>query len=146
MTEDGNAVIEDGSKVTIEYTLSLEDGTVADSNVGKHPMVFEQGSGKLLPGLERALTGLEADAVKKVTLQPEEGYGVVKPDAYRDVTPETVPEDARQPGTILYANADGGHRVPIRVHEVHDDRIVLDFNHPLAGQTLHFEVKVLAVE
>ena len=75
-------VVEEGRTVSIEYTLVLEDGTTADSNVGKDPLVYRQGGSQILPALEQALLGLEVDDTKEVTLPPEKGYGVVDPDAF----------------------------------------------------------------
>ncbi len=139
-------VIADGSQVSIEYTLSLSDGSTASSNVGKAPLVFEQGSGKLLPALERELAGLKVDDIKEVTISPQDGYGDVDPNAYRDVTPDVVPEDARRQGAQLMATGRDGQTLMIRVREVHEDRIVLDFNHPLAGETLSFRIRVLDIQ
>lgn len=138
-------MIEDGKQVSIEYTLALDDGQIVDSNVGKEPLTYQHGQGQIIPGLERHLAGLNVDDTKKVTLAPEEGYGPVNPKAFQDVKPETVPEDARQVGMMLVASDKGGSQRPIRVHEVHADRIVLDLNHPLAGRNLNFEVRIIAI-
>ena len=139
-------VIQDGSQVSIEYTLSLSDGSTASTNVGKDPLVYEQGSGKLLPALEQQLAGLKVDDVKQVTLSPDKGYGAVDATAYRDVSPEVVPEDARHVGAQLIATDRDGRSIMVRVREVHEDRIVLDFNHPLAGETLTFRVRILDIQ
>ena len=138
-------MIQEGSKVSLEYTLKLDDGEVADSNVGGDPLEYEQGTGQILPALEAALLGLAVNDTKQVTLSPENGYGVIDRDAFHVVEPDMVPEDGRKVGATLVAQDEtGGHR-PVRVAEVHDDRIIIDFNHPLAGQTLHFDVKVLGI-
>lgn len=139
-------MIEEGSKVSIEYTLTLDDGTTADSNVGEDPLVYSQGQHEILPALEEALIGLQVGETKKVQLTAEEGYGLVDPDGFQDVEPDVVPEDARTVGTMLVASDPEGNQQPIRVHEVGEDKIVLDFNHPLAGQSLNFDIKIVAVE
>jgi FKBP-type peptidyl-prolyl cis-trans isomerase 2 len=139
-------VIEDGSKVSIEYTLTLDDGSTADTNVGGEPLVYNQGQQEILPALEEALVGLAAGDTKKVKLTAEEGYGQVDPDGFQDVEPDIVPEDARTVGTMLVASDPEGNQQPIRVHEVADDKIVLDFNHPLAGEALTFDIKILEIE
>jgi FKBP-type peptidyl-prolyl cis-trans isomerase 2 len=139
-------VIEDGSKVSIEYTLTLDDGSTADTNVGGEPLVYNQGQQEILPALEEALVGLAAGDTKKVMLTAEEGYGLVDPDGFQDVEPDIVPEDARTVGTMLVASDPEGNQQPIRVHEVADDKIVLDFNHPLAGEALTFDIKILEIE
>ncbi len=139
-------VVEDGRTVSIEYTLSLEDGTTADSNVGGEPLVYEQGKQQILPALEEALEGMHVDDTKQVTLTPEEGYGKVNPEAFQEVEAENIPEDAREPGTMLVARDSSGNERPVRVHSVEDETVVLDLNHPLAGKILNFDVKVLAIE
>ena len=139
-------MIEEGSKVSIEYTLTLNDGSTADTNVGGEPLVYNQGQQEILPALEEALVGLEAGDTKKVVLTAEEGYGLVDPDGFQDVEPDLVPEDARTVGTMLVASDPEGNQQPIRVHEIGEDKIVLDFNHPLAGEALTFDIKIVEIE
>lgn len=145
-TKEATKVITDGSQVSIEYTLNLDDGSTVDSNVGKEPLVYSQGAGQILPALEKALAGLAVNDTKHVELAAADGYGEVDPEAFRDVDPQQIPEDARKVGAMLMAGGPGGPQQPIRVHEVHDDKIVLDFNHPLAGKDLSFDVKIVAIE
>ena len=139
-------MIEEGSTVSIEYTLTLDDGETADTNVGGEALVYSQGQEEILPALEETLIGLEVGDTKKVVLTAEEGYGLVDPDGFQDVEPDLVPDDARTVGTMLVASDPEGNQQPIRVHEVNEDKIVLDFNHPLAGQALNFDIKIVAVE
>jgi FKBP-type peptidyl-prolyl cis-trans isomerase 2 len=139
-------VIEKGKNVSIEYTLKLDDGSVADSNVGGDPLTYEQGGGQILPALEQALEGMDQGQTKEVVLDPAEGYGTVDQEAYHQVPLDRIPEDARKEGTMLMAHDPQGGQQPVRVHEVGDEHAVLDFNHPLAGQRLHFQVKVVGVD
>ncbi len=139
-------MIENGSSVSIEYTLKLDDGTTVDSNVGEDPLTYEQGASQILPALEVALAGHRTGDTKTVRLTAEQGYGAIDPEAYREVALEVVPEGSREVGTAMVARSPEGVETPIRVHEVRDESIVLDFNHPLAGQALNFDVKVLAIE
>jgi FKBP-type peptidyl-prolyl cis-trans isomerase 2 len=144
--EDKPIVIEAGRTVSIEYTLSLDDGTKADSNVGAEPLVYQQGEQQILPALEKELAGMGVNDSKQVELSPEQGYGAVNPALVQEVEAELVPEDARHAGVRLISEDPGGNRRLVRVQEVRDDRIVLELNHPLAGETLHFDVKILAIE
>jgi len=144
--EEETVVIETGKSVSIEYTLKLDDGTTVDSNVGGDPLVFTQGSSQILRALEDALLGHAVGDTQEVKLTAEQGYGPINPEAYQEAPLDTVPEDARTVGTVLVATAPDGQQQPIRVHEVGEDTIVLDFNHPLAGKPLNFDVKVLAIE
>jgi FKBP-type peptidyl-prolyl cis-trans isomerase 2 len=138
-------VIENGSSVSIEYVLKLDDGATVDSNVGEDPLIYQQGASQILPALEAALAGHTVGDSMAVVLTAEEGYGAIDPEAYREVALEVVPEDSRAVGTTLVAKSADGQEAQIRVHEVREQSVILDFNHPLAGQALNFEVKVLAI-
>lgn len=139
-------MIQDGKRVSIEYTLKLDDGTTADTNVGREPLSYMHGEGQILPALEEALSGLSVNETKEVTLPPEQGYGPVDPERAQAVSVEQVPEEAREVGTQLLASDPQGNRIPVRVKEVREDVVVVDLNHPLAGQTLHFDVKVVEIQ
>lgn len=139
-------VVKDGSTVSIEYTLKLDDGTTADSNVGGEPLVYIQGAQQILPALEEKLAGMKADESREVTLSAEEGYGPVHPEGFQTVPLEMIPEDARFEGARLMGQGPNGEPIHALVKEVKEDSIVVDLNHPLAGQKLHFDVKVLRVE
>ena len=142
----GEQAIADGSKVSLEYTLQLEDGTVVDTNVGKEPLVYEQGKGMLIPGLETRLEGMKADDTATVEVPADEAYGKVNPDAYEEVPKENVPAEALKVGSMLKATTADGRTVAIRVHEIKDETVVMDLNHPLAGKNLTFDVKILDVK
>ena len=144
--EKEKIVIEDGSSVSVEYTLRLDDGTTVDSNVGEDPLTYQQGNGEILPALEEALLGQAVGDSKQVKLTAEQGYGSINPEAYEEVPLENIPENAREVGMMLVATTPEGQQQPIRVKEVKEETIVLDFNHPLAGQALNFDVTILAIE
>lgn len=138
--------VEEGNKVAIEYTLKLDDGSTVESNVGKDPLVYVHGEGKILGALENAIEGMDVDETTKVHLDPDQAYGQPDPQALKVVEPSVVPEPAREEGQVLAYQDQAGNTRPVRVAEVKDDRIVLDFNHPLAGKSLTFEVRVVAIE
>jgi len=144
--DEETVVIESGSSVTIEYTLKLDDGTTVDSNVDGNPLSFTQGTGEILPALEEALLGAKVGDTQEVKLTADQGYGAVNPDAFQEVPLDKLPEDARTAGTMLMASAPDGQERPVRVHEVKEETIILDFNHPLAGQALTFDIEILAIE
>ncbi len=139
-------MIEKGSKVSIEYTLTIDEGTVVDSSVGKDPLEYEHGAGNIIAGLESALEGLKVGDAKKVVVQAAEGYGEIDTKGYQEVPADKVPEDARKVGSVLQVETEDGQRVSLRVHEIKGDNIVVDFNHPLAGKELTFDVKVINVQ
>jgi FKBP-type peptidyl-prolyl cis-trans isomerase SlyD len=138
--------IKDGSKVSMEYTLYLEDGSVEETNVGKDPLEYEHGANMLIPGLETKLEGLKAGDKIKVEVPPEEAYGVFNPDWFQEVPKEKIPPEFQKVGTVLKTTLTDGSVARARVHEVKEDTIVMDYNHPLAGKTLTFEVKILDVK
>lgn len=138
--------IEAGSKVSLEYTLTDDNGAVIDSNKGKPALTYTQGTQAIVPGLEKALAGMRTGDEKQVTVPPAEGYGDVDPSAVAEVSKTLIPADALTVGAELVArNAQGATRL-VRVKEVKAETVVIDLNHPLAGKTLHFAVKVLGVE
>jgi FKBP-type peptidyl-prolyl cis-trans isomerase 2 len=141
-----HSVVEKGSQVSVEYTLSLEGGQVVESNSGKAPFTYEQGAGKMLPAFEAQMNGLKPGVAKEFDLSPEQAYGPVRKDLYQTVDAQQIPEEARKVGTMLMARAEGGQERPVRVHEVKGEKIVLDLNHPLAGKKLHFAVKIVSVQ
>lgn len=136
-------MIQDGSKVSIEYTLTLDDGSKVDTNVGGDPLNYTQGEGQIIPGLEREMAGLAVGDEKAVRVAAKDGYGEADPEALREIPTDQIPEEARHVGAMLSAQGHGG---PIRVAEVRGATVVLDFNHPLAGKDLNFAVKVLGVD
>lgn len=138
-------MIQDGSTVSIEYTLTLDDGRTADSNVGQEPLVYQQGAQQILPAFERELAGKEVDDTCTFVLSPEQGYGPVNPELRQEVEAELIPADARRAGVELVSEDPQGNQRRVRVHEVREETVVLDLNHPLAGENLHFEVKVVGI-
>ena len=140
------AAIEKGSSVKIEYTLKDDKGAVLDTNTGKEALAFTQGAKQIIPGLDNALLGMKAGDSKKVTVKPEDGYGPVDPKAEAEVPKNVLPQGAAVVGTRLLARGQDGQPRPVTVKAVKDTTVLLDLNHPLAGQTLFFDVKVVSVE
>ena len=138
--------IENGSKVQIEYTLTDEAGQVLDSNKGRDALTFTQGQHQIIPGLENALAGMRAGEEKTVTVKPADAYGEINPAAIAEVPKERIPPDAAKAGAELVAQGPNGERQPVRVKEVKEQTVIIDLNHPLAGKTLVFAVKILGVE
>lgn len=138
--------IEHGSTVRLEYTLKDDTGTVLDTNKGGSPLTYTQGEQQIIPALEKQLTGLHAGDEKKVVLKPEEAYGTVDPSAQTEVAKELLPPEALGVGKRLMARDASGEERPVTIKEVKDKTVVLDLNHPLAGKTLSFDIKVLGVD
>jgi len=139
-------VIQTGSLVAFDYTLSDESGTVIDTSKGKEPMHYVHGKGQIIPGLEKELAGMPVGGEKKVTVKPEDGYGPVNPQAFQEIPKDKLPPEALKVGTVLTATGPQGQRVPVRVHEIKENTVVMDFNHPLAGKTLLFDIKITEIK
>jgi FKBP-type peptidyl-prolyl cis-trans isomerase 2 len=133
--------VADGMKVTIEYTLTLPDKSVADSNVGQAPFSFTQGAHEIVPGLEKSMVGLKSGDKKRIDVPAVQGYGTYDAKAKVSVDKTKVPAGIKA-GQLL-RSADGR---PVTVEKVEEKTVVLDLNHPLAGKDLVFDVKVLNVE
>ncbi|MGV6858175.1 MAG: FKBP-type peptidyl-prolyl cis-trans isomerase [bacterium] len=135
------------SKVTLHYSLAVEDGTVIDSNFDEEPLIHQMGDGSLIPGLEHALIGLKAGDHQTLAIPAEFGFGHPDPAAIQamplsDFPPDLQPE-VRQ---IISFTLAGGEDVPGTVLEVSKDSVKVDFNHPLAGHEVTFKCHILAVE
>ena len=137
--------IKDGSRVRFEYTLTDSTGKVLDSNKGAEPFAYTHGERQIVPGLESALAGKRAGDIAKVTVKPEDGYGKMDPKAQLEVGRERVPADVKV-GTELTGRDANGQTRAVRVKEVKEKSVVLDLNHPLAGKTLVFDVRILSVD
>lgn len=139
-------IISEGKTVAITYTLTLDSGETVDSNVGAEPLTYTQGEEQLIFGLEQALVGKKAGDSLKVSVPPEEGYGAVSEDALLEVPLDHLPEEARQLGAMLTAVGPEGQELQGVVTGIGETSATLNFNHPLAGEVLHFEVTILSVE
>jgi FKBP-type peptidyl-prolyl cis-trans isomerase SlyD len=141
---DANQTVKDDLVVSLDYTLSLDGGRVVDSSSGRDPLEFLQGRGTIIPGLEQALHGMAVGEEKDVVIAPADGYGDHDPDALQVVPRNAFPPDLElEVGRTLQMRDSNTRQVfQTIVREVRADDVLLDFNHPLAGETLHFHVQV----
>lgn len=135
--------VQDGVVVSLDYTLHLDNGDVVDTSAGREPLAFLQGGGQIIIGLEQALYGMSVGDEKLVTVTPTDGYGEHNPDAFQLVPLDAFPSDMDlTPGAGLQVRDQAGHVSTVYVADVTPQGVVLDFNHPLAGETLHFTTKI----
>ena len=138
--------IADDCVVTLAYTLRDDAGEVLDSATVADPFAFVHGRHSVIPGLEKALTGRGAGDKLDLTIAPADAYGEHSPARVQVVPRDRFPADIGiEPGMQFHASDEHGGRMAVRVTEVNEDGVVIDANHPLAGQTLHFAVEVLDV-
>lgn len=142
----GDPGIQKGSTVKLEYTLTDGKGKLLDTNKEQEPLTYIHGEGQIIRGLEKALIGLRVGDQKHVVVPPEEAYGPIKPEAVVEVPKERIPPESRKVGAHLMARNQNGPPIPFLVKEVKEKTIVLDANHPLAGMTLTFDVKIVGVD
>lgn len=137
----------DDKVVSLDYTLRLDDGEVIDSSTGRDPLQFVQGQGQIIPGLESELYGMEVGDEKAVTVAPEDGYGSREADRVQNVPRDAFPDDMdlEQGMQVRLQDSNSGQVYEAYVQEIHPENVTLDFNHPLAGETLHFDVKIAGV-
>ena len=136
--------IEMGTKVILHFALTLEDGTVIDSNFEREPATFAVGDGNLLPGFESALIGLVDGDEKDFIITPENAFGQHNPQNVQQVERGNFDEKELEIGAMFsFQNGDG--ELPGVVVELQDQHIMIDFNHPLAGKAIVFKVKIITI-
>lgn len=131
--------------VSIEYTLKNSGGKVIDTNQGEEPLGYVQGYGMIVPGLEKALEGKNSQETVSVVVTPEEGYGERDEDMIFSVDREDFEGAEELELGMTFETIIDGDEYEVTVVEINDDEVTVDANHELAGQDLHFEVKILEV-
>jgi len=139
-------VVAQGKKITLDYTLSVDNKEV-ETSIGKTPLNYIAGGRQIIPGLEAQLNGMHVNEEKVVTIAPKDAYGEVDPKAFKEFPKSTMPKGMEpKVGMVLQATAPDGSKFPAVISEIKGDKVVLNFNHPLAGKSLTFKVKVLKIE
>ncbi len=142
-----NSPITKQSTVTLHFSLALEDGAIIDSNFDKTPATFAMGDGSLLPGFEEVLIDLRVDQRRDFLINPEQGFGQHNPSNIQTLKRKEFADDmALSVGLVVsFADAARGER-PGVIAAINDDEIIVDFNHPLAGKSIIFDVQILDVK
>lgn len=133
-----------GRKVTMHFAIKLEDGQIIDTNFNKAPVEFEVGDGNIPEGFESALTGLKVGEHVELTIAPERGFGQHNPSNIQRMKRSDFKNMELEPGLVVSFQEPGGE-IPGVIVEFDDANVSVDFNHPLAGKTLTFEVSVISV-
>jgi peptidylprolyl isomerase len=139
--------VKQGDTVRIHYTGTLDDGTVFDSSEGRDPLEFAVGSGMIIPGLDKAIPGMELGDKKVVNVPCLEAYGEMNPDnrqaVPRDQFPDNIPMEI---GTQLQMQGPNGQAMVVTIAEVADTEVTLDANHALAGKDLTFAIEIVGID
>jgi len=139
-------VVKDGMLVSFDYTLKGTDGKVIETSKGREPLKYVHGQRMMIPGLEKELAGMKVGGEKHVTVKPEDAYGPVNKNAFQEVPKEKIPVNGLKVGAILALKSPDGQVMPTRVAEIKEKTVVMDMNHPMAGKTLVFDVKVVDIQ
>lgn len=144
--EQAPDIIRPGSRVKLHLSITLEDGTVAESTFDDAPMEVVIGDGTLHEGLEQALCGLTPNTSRSIRLSPEQGFGRPDPDARHTLSRDEFPPDLdTEPGVIVLFTTPAGDEVPGTIRAVDENGVEVDFNHPLAGHEIVLSVAILTV-
>jgi FKBP-type peptidyl-prolyl cis-trans isomerase SlpA len=136
-----------GTRVTLHFALRLVDGKVIDSNFEREPATFTVGDGNLLQGFEKAMIGLQEGDRKILTIKPEDGFGQRNPNNVQEIARNQFGSDIELEEGLMLSFADAQKtELPGVVKRFNDDVVIVDFNHPLAGRDILFEVAILNIE
>jgi len=140
------SVIEIGKTVSLKYIVKLDDGTIVDESEDAAPLLFTIGDPNIIPGMVDAVLGLQEGDKKSFSVEPKDAYGEHDSDFVRDLPRNLFPDDMKIcVGDQLAAINKNNQEIPFTVVEISNDMIIADFNHILAGKTLHFDIEIIAV-
>lgn len=135
-----------GDMVKVHYTGTLEDGTQFDSSEGREPLEFTVGSGQVIPGFDKAVSGMAVGDKKDVSIPPEDAYGPRMDDMVHEVPKTALPPDLEPAeGMPLAAKGEDGQTINLTITEVNETSIIVDANHPLAGEELNFRLELMEI-
>ncbi|MFN7132108.1 MAG: peptidylprolyl isomerase [Myxococcales bacterium] len=137
--------VSENTVVSLEYSLHLGDGVIVDRSDDGEPLAYLHGGGQIVPGLEKQLEGMEPGQTKQCMISPAEGYGERDPRKVQEMPRKLFGNHPMKPGDEFVAVDEDQNQIPVRIQAVNGEMITVDFNHPLAGKTLHFNVKVTEV-
>ena len=141
--------IKKGDLIAVNYEGRFQNGEIFDSSSHgehKHPLEFKAGEGKVVKGFDQAVIGMEKDEEKEFTLKPAEAYGEHNPQLQQKIPKSQLPQDQEpEVGMMIVAKTPDGSEFPIQITAVDGDTVTLDMNHPLAGKTLIFKIKILDI-
>ncbi len=135
--------VEKGSKVKVHYTGKLDDGKLFDKSKEDQPLEFTVGKQEVIPGFEQAVKSMEVGEEKTFTIDSENAYGPQNKELIKKVSRDNLPDELEpEEGMLLQSQNKAGQTRPVAIKEVYPDYVKIDFNHPLAGENLTFDIKV----
>lgn len=141
------AQAKEGDRVSVHYTGRLQDGTVFDTSEGRDPLQFTVGAGQVIEGFSTTVLGMEVGESKEQHIPVDQAYGPRREELLMEVSRSQFPDEmAPEVGQQLQVGLQGGQTVPVVVHEVGEETVTLDANHPLAGKPLVFDVELVSID
>lgn len=138
--------VENDIFVSVDYKGTLENGQVFDTSHGRRPLEIQMGAGQLIKGFENELMGMALNEKKVFTLAPEDAYGLRDENRTHSFPRSEVPSGmSPQVGMTIGLTTPEGHQVPARIVHLDDEKLTMDLNHPLAGESLTFEIEVVGI-
>jgi peptidylprolyl isomerase len=138
--------VRNGDTIKVHYRGRLDDGTVFDSSEGREPLEFEVGSGMVIPGFDAGVLGMAVGQKKTVTIPVDDAYGPVQEEMFMEFPLDRFPEDMKpEVGMSLNMSNGSGQAIPVVIAEVMDEVVILDANHPLAGEDLTFDLELVDI-
>ena len=139
--------VKQGDTVKVHYHGKLTDGTTFDSSEGREPLEFEVGSGAVISGFDNGVMGMQEGETRTINIPVAEAYGHKQEDLLMEFPINRFPEGVKpEVGMSLNMSNGSGQSFPVVITEIKDDVVILDANHPLAGQDLVFDIKVVGIE
>lgn len=137
--------VKKGDKIKVEYEGKFESGEIFDASE-KHgqPLEFEAGAGMVVPGFDAAVIGMDVGGEKVVSLKPEDAYGMLNEKAIQKVPKDKFPAEAKE-GMMIGVPLPNGQQIPAKIVKIDDKEVTIDMNHPMAGKTLIFKIKILGI-
>ncbi|MEJ7737324.1 MAG: peptidylprolyl isomerase [Chitinophagaceae bacterium] len=138
--------VKNGDTVKVHYHGRLTDGTTFDSSEGREPLEFEVGSGMVIKGFDDGVMGMKVGDKKKLEIPSEEAYGEINPEMLVEFPTEQFPVDMKpEVGMRLNMTNGSGQVIPVEITEVKEESVILDANHPLAGEALIFDIELMEI-
>jgi peptidylprolyl isomerase len=139
--------VQDGDKVSLHYTGTLNDGTVFDTSESGQPLSFTVGSGEVIQGFEEGIRGMEVGETRDISIAPDQAYGEYYEELVRVVPREAFPPNVTPTiGMGFELELPSGQSLPVRIIDIEGDQVTLDANHLLAGETLNFKIRLLSID
>jgi peptidylprolyl isomerase len=139
--------VDNNDNISLHYKGTLTGGEMFDSSEGRDPLKFEVGAGQVIAGFDRAVLGMSTEESKVFTIPADEAYGSVKEELVYEVPKASIPAELKpEKGQRLVSNLEDGRQIPVTITDVTDETITLDANHPLAGEDLTFDIKIVSID